>query len=181
MMIRLKKLLNEIVDVDLKRILQKIQNNQFKLFGRGDNGRVYEIDDEDKLFKITTESEEYRVAEVIVDRYTQYTTFIPVYYVDGQNMYIMAKADNLSSNQKQIIEQFISNYKIYARDNSGEVSIFEYLDADGGRNTDVKLVNFLRALQRDVQKIGIEDLDLDLDFKSDNIMLWNDKMVMIDW
>ena len=93
-MIRLKKLLNEIVDVDLKRILQKIQNKQFKLFGQGDNGRVYEIDDEDKLFKITTESEEYRVAEVIVDRYSQYTTFIPVYYVDGRNMYIMAKADN---------------------------------------------------------------------------------------
>ena len=93
----------------------------------------------------------------------------------------MAKADNLSNTQKQSIEQFISSYKIYARDNGGEVSIFEYLDADGGRNTDIELVNFLRALQRDVQKIDIEDLDLDLDFKSDNIMLWNGKMVMIDW
>lgn len=180
-MIRLKKLLNEIVDVDLKRILQKIQNKQFKLFGQGDNGRVYEIDDEDKLFKITTESEEYRVAEIIVDRYTQYTTFIPVYYVDGRNMYIMAKANNLSNNQKRLIEQFIANYKIYARDNGGEVSIFDYLDADGSRSTNVELVNFLRALQRDVQQIGIEDLDLDLDFKSDNIMIWNDKLVMIDW
>ena len=93
----------------------------------------------------------------------------------------MAKADNLSNTQKQSIKQFISSYKIYARDNGGEVSIFEYLDADGGRNTDIELVNFLRALQRDVQKIDIEDLDLDLDFKSDNIMLWNGKMVMIDW
>jgi len=180
-MIRLKKLLNEIVDVDLKRILQKIQNKQFKLFGSGDNGRVYEIDDEDKLFKITTESEEYRVAEIIVDRYSQYTTFIPVYYVDGRNMYIMAKADNLSNDQKQSIDQFISSYKIYARKQGGEVSIFDYLDADGGRDFDIKLINFLRALQKDIQSIGIEDLDLDLDFKPDNVMIWNNKFVMIDW
>jgi hypothetical protein len=36
-------------------------------------------------------------------------------------------------------------------------------------------------LQRDIQKLDIEDLDLDLDFKIDNVMLWNDKLVMIDW
>ena len=180
-MIRLKSLIREMTNTDLKRILQKIRENQFSLFGQGDNGRVYEIQGEDKLFKITTESEEYRVAEQLVDNYSKYTTFIPVYYTDGNNMYIMAKASELSENQKSKINQFIVNYKNYAREQGGEVSIFDYLDADGARDIDMQVVNFLRALQRDIQKIDIEDLDLDLDFKTDNIMLWNDKMVMIDW
>ena len=166
---------------DLTRILEKIRNKQFKLFGQGDNGRVYEIDGEDKLFKITTEQEEYRVAEQIVNKYSNFTTFIPIYYVDGKNMYIMGKASDLSEGQKSKLNQFIVNYKNYAREQGGEVSIFDYLDADGGRDTDVQIVNFLRALQRDIQKLDIEDLDLDLDFKIDNVMLWNDKLVMIDW
>ena len=180
-MIRLKTLLREMNEDDLKRILEKIRNKQFKLFGQGDNGRVYEIAGEDKLFKITTETEEYRVAETIVGRTTEFTTFIPVYYVDGRNMYMMAKAAALSEKQRAIVDQFIASYKTYAREQGGEVSIFDYLDADGGRDIDVQLVNFLRALQRDIQKTGISDLDLDLDFKTDNIMIWNNKLVMIDW
>jgi hypothetical protein len=179
--IRLKQLLKEMTDGDLKRILEKIRNKQFKLFGQGDNGRVYEISGEDKLFKITTEQEEYRVAERILDNYSNFTTFIPIYYVDGKNMYIMAKATDISQQQKNAINQFIDDYKNYAREQGGEVSIFEYLDADGGRDTDIKLVNFIRALQQDIQRIGILDLDLDLDFKTDNIMIWNNKLVMIDW
>lgn len=170
-----------MTDSDLTRILAKIQNKQFALFGQGDNGRVYEIEGEDKLFKITTEKEEYRVAEVIVNRYAEFTTFIPVYYVDGNNMYIMAKASELSSKQKFAIDQFIINYKTYAQEEGGEVSIFDYLDAEGGRETNMQLVNFLRAMQRDIQKTDIPDLDLDLDFKTDNVMIWNGKLVMIDW
>lgn len=180
-MIRLKQLLTEIADSDLNRILEKIRNKQFALFGQGDNGRVYEIDGEDKLFKITTEQEEYRVAETIVNRYAEFTTFIPVYYVDGNNMYIMAKASELSSKQKIVINQFIKNYKNYAQEEGGEVSIFDYLDAEGGRETNMQLVNFLRAMQRDIQKTDIPELDLDLDFKTDNVMIWNGKLVMIDW
>ena len=180
-MIRLRHLLAEIDSKDLNRILQKIKNKQFTLFGQGDNGRVYEIEGEDKLFKITTETEEYRVAEQIIDKYSKYTTFIPVYYVDGNNMYIMAKASELSDKQKSIIDRFIANYKTYAQEQGGEVSIFDYLDADGARDADIQLVNFLRALQRDIEKTGIPDLELDLDFKTDNVMIWNNKLVMIDW
>lgn len=180
-MIRLKTLLRELNQDDLKRILEKIRNKKFSLFGQGDNGRVYEIAGEDKLFKITTETEEYRVAETIVGRTTEFTTFIPVYYVDGRNMYIMAKASDLTNDQKTAIDQFIASYKTYAQEQGGEVSIFDYLDADGGRTADMQLVNFLRALQRDIQKTGIEDLELDLDFKTDNVMIWNNKLVMIDW
>ena len=181
MMIRLKQLLQEMTDDDLQRILEKIRSKQFRLFGQGDNGRVYEIDGEDKLFKITTEQDEYQVAELIVNQNLEFTTFIPVYYVDGNNMYVMAKASDLSEKQRDNIDQFVENYKNYARSEGGEVSIFDYLESDKNLNTDVRFVNFLRALQRDVQKMNISDLDLDLDFKTDNIMIWNNKMVMIDW
>ena len=180
-MIRLKRLLQEMTESDIDRCLTRIKNKQFKLIGAGDNGRVYEIDGEDKVFKITKEQDEYEVARNIVNRYTEFTTFIPVYYVDGKNMYIMANASQLSARQRTMIDEFIANYKSYAREQGGEVSIFDYLDADGARSTNIQLVNFLRALQRDIQKTGIEDLNLDLDFKTDNIMLWNNKLVMIDW
>ena len=91
-MIRLKSLL-EIVDTDLKRLLDKIKNKQFRFIGAGDNGRVYEIDGEDRCFKITQERDEFDVATVIVGRWSEFTTFIPIYYVDKkQHMYIMANA-----------------------------------------------------------------------------------------
>jgi len=93
----------------------------------------------------------------------------------------MAKASELSERQKSIIDQFITNYKTYAQEQGGEVSIFDYLDADGARDIDIQLINFLRALQRDIEKIDIPDLELDLDFKTDNVMTWNNKLVMIDW
>ena len=54
-MIRLKQILLELSSSDLKRCLDKIQKKQFRLLGQGDNGRVYEIDGEDKVFKITKE------------------------------------------------------------------------------------------------------------------------------
>jgi hypothetical protein len=79
------------------------------------------------------------------------------------------------------IDEFMSRYKDFARAEGGEVSIFDFLDADGARNTNVKLVNFLRSLQTDVSKIGIDELDLDLDFSSNNVMIWNGKMVLVDW
>ena len=41
--------------------------------------------------------------------------------------------------------------------------------------------NFLNALKIDIDKLNIPELDLDLDFKSDNIMIWNGNMVMVDW
>jgi len=43
------------------------------------------------------------------------------------------------------------------------------------------IVNFIEALRLDIEKLNITDLDLDLDFKSDNIMIWNGNMVMVDW
>ena len=181
-MIRLKKLLTELKQEDVSRLLDKIKNEEFRFFDQGDNGRVYEIDGEDKLFKITTESDEFEVASVIVGRYTEFSTFIPVYYVNEQRqMYIMAKADRLNSNDVRNIDQFIESYKQFAREQGGEVSIFDYLDAEGGRDQDQELVTFLRALQTDIGKMGIVDLSLDLDFKTDNVMRWSNRLVLIDW
>ena len=180
-MIRLKHLLVEIESRDLAELLNKIKSKQFRLFGQGDNGRVYEIDDTDLVFKITDETAEYEVAEVIVGRAQEFSTFIPVHYVNGKNMYIMSKANALSVQQQSEIQNFINNFKQFAQEQGGEVSIFDYLDSDGARNTNETLVNFLRALQRDIQKTGISDLDLDLDFKPDNVMVWQGKMVLIDW
>jgi hypothetical protein len=93
----------------------------------------------------------------------------------------MANAEFLPENNKRQIDDFMKQYGNFAREKGGEVSIFEFLDADGARNTDVKLVNYLRALQRDVQKTGIDEFDLDLDFRSENMMMWNGKMVLVDW
>jgi len=180
-MIRLKSLL-EMVDTDLKRILDKIKSKQFKFIGAGDNGRVYEIDGEDRCFKITQERDEFEVATVIVGRWTEFTTFIPIYYVDDQqSMYIMANAKKLTVADTSIIDKFMAQFARYARSKGGEVSIFEFLDNDGARDTNQKLVNFLRALQRDIIKTNIPELDLDLDFNSGNVMIWNGNMVMVDW
>jgi len=180
-MIRLKHILNELSEPETERLVNKINQKEFQFFDKGDNGRVYSINDEDKLFKITTETEEYKVADIIVGRSDMYTTFIPVHYVNGTNMYIMSRAEPISINQVNEIENFLNGFKTYALEEGGEVSIFEYLNADGARENDEQLVNFLRALQQDIQKIGLPDLDLDLDFKSDNVMKWNGNLVMIDW
>jgi len=178
-MIRLKQLLFEMTDGDIKRCLDKIKNKQFRLIGAGDNGRVYEIDDEDKTFKITKERDEYAVAKKLVNQYSKYTTFIPVYYVNGTDMYIMANASDLPDSNRVIINKFIDDYKNYAREQGGEVSIFDFTKVTD--NIDPILDNFLNSLESDVNKLNISEFDLDLDFKSDNIMIWNGNMVMIDW
>ena len=93
----------------------------------------------------------------------------------------MSKASPLSGADSDNINRFMQSYKQYAREQGGEVSIFDYLDADGARDVDRELISFLRALQQDIKKMGIWDLDLDLDFKTDNVMRWQGQLVLIDW
>jgi hypothetical protein len=93
----------------------------------------------------------------------------------------MAKANPLSSNLKHDINKFMDRFKDFSRSEGGEVSIFDFLDTDVSSHTDIKLINFLRALQQDVNKIGIDELDLDLDFRVENVMMWNGNLVMVDW
>jgi len=178
-MISLKRLLRELSESDLQRCLSKIQNKQFRLIGSGDNGRVYEIDGEDKVFKITKERDEYEVANIIVDRYTEFTTFIPVYYVDGKNMYIMANASELPIRVKKTIDMFMQDYAVFAREEGGEVSIFDFISETD--SVDPMIANFLNALKTDVAKLNIPEFDLDLDFRSDNVMMWSGNLVLVDW
>jgi hypothetical protein len=90
----------------------------------------------------------------------------------------MARANELPGSIKSKLEQFISGYKQFAKSEGGEVSIFDYLETIDKQDI---ITNFVSALQQDINKIAIPDLDLDLDFKSDNIMQWNGQLVMIDW
>lgn len=178
-MIRLKQLLREISDIDLKRCLEKIKNKDFKIIGAGDNGRVYEINEEDKVFKITKEQDEYQVAERIVNKSSEFNAFIPVYYINGSDMYIMANAEQLPSNMKREIDDFMKDFGSYAREHGGEVSIFEFMLQTDSVNK--QLDNFLNALKQNVEKLNIPEFDLDLDFRSENVMMWNGKMVLVDW
>lgn len=181
-MINLKYILNEIAKDEATRLLQKIKNKDYTFFNRGDNGKVYQLNNEDLLFKVTSEPDETAVADVIVGRYGEFNAFIPVHYSDSQrNMYIMNKAEKLNPGVKRHIENFYENYKEFARQQGGETTVFDYLNADGARNLDPKVASFLRALEQQVKKTGIGDLDLSLDFKPDNIMSWNGNLVMIDW
>ena len=178
-MIRLKHLLREMSDSDIARCLYKIKNKQFKYVAAGDNGRVYEINGEDKVFKITKEQDEYQVAERIVNQSDKFTTFIPVYYVNGKDMYIMANAEQLPGRVKQEVDLFMQEFNSFAREQGGEVSIFEFVQQTDSINA--QLDNFLNALQRDVERLNIPEFDLDLDFRSENLMTWNGKMVLVDW
>lgn len=183
-MIRLKKLLQELSESNLKTILRKINSSEFKFIGQGDNSRVYKVNNEDIVFKITTSIDELEVARKIQNKLNEYSTFIPVYYVgnyknESDEIIIMSNAEQLDSNKKRLIDEFHDQFKQFAYNEGGEVSVFDFLDSTS--NVNPLLENFLRALQQDINKLAIPDLDLDLDFRSDNVMIWSGKMVMVDW
>jgi hypothetical protein len=180
-LIKLIHILKEISEIESERILAKVRNKEFEFFDSGDNGKVYSINGEDLLMKITTEPDEVAVADVIVGQYDKYNAFIPVVYTDNKKMYIMKRASKLSADMYTNINSFYENYKNYARQQGVETSIFDYFNNNGARNIDQKLASFLSALEQQVKDTGIGDLELSLDFKPDNIMSWNGNLVMIDW
>ena len=180
-LIKLQHIIKEISDQEADRLLSKVRNKEFQFFNSGDNGKVYSLNGEDLLMKITNEPDEIAVADTIVGQMEKYNAFIPVVYTDNKKMYIMKKADQLSRDMLNKITLFYEGYKNYARQQGIETSIFDYLNNDGARDLDSKLANFLRALEQQVKDMGIGDLDLSLDFKPDNIMNWNGNIVMIDW
>lgn len=182
-MIRLKTILEQASSEDLvNNLLDKIKAKQFERIGAGDNGIVYAIQDTEYVFKITRERDEFEVASVIVGRESEFTCFVPVLYVnDSEKMYIMRNADQLPQQHKTAIDNFYARYTKFALDMQGEVSIFDYLDAEGSRETEKTLVDFLRRLQQQIERTGIGEFDLDLDFKSDNVMIYQSKMVLVDW
>ena len=175
----MKSLLWEMTDTDIQRCLEKIRNKDYEFIAAGDNGKVYSINGEDKVFKVTGDRDEYEIAEIIVNRYSEFTTFIPVYYTDGDNMYIVANAEQLPQGLRKEVDLFMNDFALFARDEGGEVSIFDFMEYAGEINP--QLDNFLTALQADIQKLNVPEFDLDFDFRSDNLMTYNGKMVMVDW
>jgi hypothetical protein len=178
-MIKLKTLLQEMTDTDLQRCLEKIRNKQYEFIAGGDNGKVYQLVGEDKVFKITNSQDEYEIADIIVDKWTTFTTFIPVYYVNGRNMFIMANANPLPQNIQKDIDLFMQDFALFSRDEGGEVSIFDFMEVSDSVNP--QLTNFLTALQSDIAKLNVPEFELDLDFRAENIMIWNNNLVMVDW
>jgi hypothetical protein len=73
----------------------------------------------------------------------------------------------------------MQDFAVFARSEGGEVSIFDFLDETD--SIDPLLDNFLNALKTDVNRIGIPEFDLDLDFRSDNVMMWTGNLVLVDW
>lgn len=180
-MIRMSHILRETPENEIERLLDLIKEKQFKFFDKGDNGRIYEINGTDYLFKITTELDEFRVAQIITNRHAEFSTFIPVYYNDNQRMYIMSRASDLPGTVRQQLDQFFDAYKSWQRETGGEQSVFDFAKTDVVSDTDIKIINFVNALESDVQKTGVPEFELDIDFRTDNIMLWNGNLVMIDW
>ena len=93
----------------------------------------------------------------------------------------MANAENLIPAVKRKIDRVVDKFKEYAYDQGGEVSLFDFIDNADTTQFNPAILNFIEALQADVEKLNIPEFDLDLDFKSDNIMLWNGRLVMVDW
>lgn len=182
-MIRLKTILEQASREDqVNSLLDKIKRKEYERIGAGDNGVVYHITGTDYVFKITQERDEFEVASVIVGRESEFTCFIPVIYVnESEKMYVMRNAKPLPSQYKTAIDNFYARYTKFALEMQSEVSIFDYLNAEGARETPKLLVDFLRRLESQVQRTGITEFDLDLDFKSDNVMLYQSKMVLVDW
>jgi hypothetical protein len=73
----------------------------------------------------------------------------------------------------------MDDFAFFSRDEGGEVSVFDFLPDAGEINPQIE--NFLTALQTDIEKLRVSEFDLDFDFRSDNIMMLNGKMVMVDW
>ena len=95
-----------------------------------------------------------------------------------------SEIDKLTSkivNLKSELDQYYNDYKEYARSQGLETSIFNFLNTEASRNYSPTIITFLRALEQQVKKTGIGDLELSLDFRPENIMLWNGSLVMIDW
>ena len=180
MIMKLKLLLEDVQQI--KHLLSLVKQGKIQRIGAGYNGVVSQIGDEPYVFKKTNERAETEVASVIVGRESEFRTFIPVIYVNEEkNFFISKMAKPLLLPYVEMIDKFKDHFSKFAQQQETETSFFDYLDAEGARNTEPVLVNFLRNLQQDIIRTGIDELDLDIDFKSNNVMIYENRLVMIDW
>ena len=62
-MIKLKQILSEMTDAEIRRIGKKIEAQDFRYVGAGDNARVYKFNNEDLVFKLTTSTDEIEIVD----------------------------------------------------------------------------------------------------------------------
>ncbi len=122
----------------------------------------------------------HRYDQFDLSAYSLEYTAPPTDYVATENSesYALIEIDDLEP-----LSGDISRIKIFSS-NTGTVGTWDLISDTELRETDSldpMLDNFLNALQSDVEKLNIPEFDLDLDFRSDNIMMWDGKMVMVDW
>jgi hypothetical protein len=180
-MIRLKHLLIETVSDDVALALHQIKNKRYDLIGSGDSGYVYRIHDTNLVFKKTSDEFEYEVAAALMQDNNIYNTFIPIHYVDGNNMYIMSNATDLTPTQFAEIQKFFGDYKQVARKSSDDISILEWGNQQSIYEYSVELAEFISQLYTDCDLVNIDDLAVDIDFRPENVMQYNGHMVMVDW
>ena len=70
-MIKLKQILSEMTDAEIRRIGKKIEAQDFRYVGAGDNARVYKFNNEDLVFKLTTSTDEIEVARQIQNKISE--------------------------------------------------------------------------------------------------------------
>ena len=69
---------------DLESLLQFVDDSSYEEFSTLRDEVKFFLDRRDKYFQ--KEMDEFEVASIMVGRYSEFTTFIPVYYVDGKNI-----------------------------------------------------------------------------------------------
>jgi hypothetical protein len=180
-MIQLKHLLNETINDSIVAALRQIKTKQYDLIGSGDNGTVYKIRDTNLVFKKTSDEFEYNVAAALLRDNNIYNTFIPIHYVDGNNMYIMSNATDLTPTQLVEIQKFFSDYKHVMQKSNDDVSILEWGNQQSTYEYSVELIEFISQLYTDCNLVNIDDLAVDIDFRPENVMQYNGRMVMVDW
>ena len=154
MIMKLKLLLEDVQQI--KHLLSLVKQGKIQRIGAGDNGVVSQIGDEPYVFKKTNERAETEVASVIVGRESEFRTFIPVIYVNEEkNFFISKMAKPLLLPYVEMIDKFKDHFSKFAQQQETESSLFDYLDAEGARNTEPVLVNFLRKFYEVLEYSGL--------------------------
>lgn len=179
---KLKALLSEVQSSSiLSKLLDKVNNGEYTRIGAGDNGIVWKINDEDFIIKKTSDQTEFELASVIVGRHSEFSCFVPVFYVnETKHVYIASFASQLPAGIKQEFNKIFNNWK-QLQQSEGEISLFEFISNYSQENVDMEILNFIKSLELELDKTGLSDIKLEIDLHIDNIMYYNGNIVLTDW
>jgi hypothetical protein len=93
----------------------------------------------------------------------------------------MSNATDLTPTQLVEIQKFFSDYKHVMQKSSDDISILEWGNQQSTYEYSVELIEFISQLYTDCNLVNIDDLAVDIDFRPENVMQYNGRMVMVDW